>query len=548
MITKNDWLKFFPFKDPREEQTKAIDFILNSFISGKKYVIAELGTGLGKSAIGITISKYMQSRPPRSLVPNATWYLTTQKTLQAQYISDFGNEPTNLKTIKSSNNYTCQMFDSSALSMSCAEIQRLMDAHKFFKVIYKTCVCSCRYREEKEKFIEANDSLTNYSYFLAESTYAKGIQPRQLVVCDEAHTLESVFSNFIEIVLSENFSKNRLKLKKFPKSDDNVDEVVKWIKTKYKKALVARLDEVKTYLNDDVREDTEKVKSLTAFVKEYEILDKHVCKVNRFINQYDSKNWVLTYEKGEGKSLNKLVFKPIDVSVYSHEKLFNFGEKILLMSATILDKDTFCKTLGIPQSDAEFIRMPSPFPAENRPIHVLSVGSMARGKIDETLPMIASVVKELLELHPDVKGVIHCGTFRIANYIYDNVKSNRLLIHDSTNREQIIDYHCSNERPTVILSPSMLEGIDLKDDRSRFQILCKLPWPFLGDEVVKKRMTNNPNWYIIETIKLIVQGLGRSIRNENDHAVSYILDSDWNRLVKQHRDKFPKEIIDCIVS
>jgi Rad3-related DNA helicase len=54
-------------------------------------------------------------------------------------------------------------------------------------------------------------------------------------------------------------------------------------------------------------------------------------------------------------------------------------------------------------------------------------------------------------------------------------------------------------------------------------------------------MENNKGWYSYQTVKSVVQALGRSIRNEDDHAVSYILDGDWERFYKQSRHMFPDE-------
>jgi ATP-dependent DNA helicase DinG len=81
----------------------------------------------------------------------------------------------------------------------------------------------------------------------------------------------------------------------------------------------------------------------------------------------------------------------------------------------------------------------------------------------------------------------------------------------------------------------------LADDASRFQILCKVPFPYLGDAAVQKRMVANPQWYNYQTVKSVVQALGRSIRNESDHAISYILDQDWERFYKNSKDMFPLE-------
>lgn len=143
--------------------------------------------------------------------------------------------------------------------------------------------------------------------------------------------------------------------------------------------------------------------------------------------------------------------------------------------------------------------------------------------------------------------VVHnCVNYRVARFLYDNVASPRLLIHDSSNRDQIVEYHCTCDEPTVLLSPSMMEGIDLRDDRSRFQILCKIPFPYLGDEVVKKRMAKNRNWYDYQTVRSVIQALGRSIRNETDYAESYILDADWERFFKRTQRMFPDEIVKAL--
>jgi hypothetical protein len=69
----------------------------------------------------------------------------------------------------------------------------------------------------------------------------------------------------------------------------------------------------------------------------------------------------------------------------------------------------------------------------------------------------------------------------------------------------------------------------------------KIPFPYLGDMVTKKRMEKNKTWYPYMTAKSVIQSLGRSIRNDKDHAVSYILDGDWERFYRMNRKMFPPE-------
>jgi Rad3-related DNA helicase len=137
--------------------------------------------------------------------------------------------------------------------------------------------------------------------------------------------------------------------------------------------------------------------------------------------------------------------------------------------------------------------------------------------------------------------VVHnCHSYKIAQYLKNNIKSKRLLTHNSEDREKKLRIHMSDPSPTVLLSPSMQEGVDLKDDLSRFQVICKVPYPYLGDKLVKKRMHKWSWWYPLQTAKVIVQSVGRSVRSDTDTAITYILDADWERFWSKNKDIFPK--------
>ena len=85
----------------------------------------------------------------------------------------------------------------------------------------------------------------------------------------------------------------------------------------------------------------------------------------------------------------------------------------------------------------------------------------------------------------------------------------------------------------------MSEGVDLKGNLSNFQVLCKIPFPYLGDKVVKKKMSKWDWWYNTQTVRTIIQSIGRSIRSESDIAVTYIVDRDWERVKKSSSYMFP---------
>jgi len=544
----HDYRSYFPFKEIRKEQKEAIEFAIDSYESGKKYVLLELGTGTGKSAIGITIARYLENNFPTIKDENGdsltgAYVLTTQKILQEQYVRDFGpgSKLPVLRTIKSSSNYTCSFYD----DQSCAESKMLLS--RLAKNLSGTefqnhCTKQCQYSQEKQEFIDSSVSITNFSYFLAETSYSGKLGSRGLLVIDEAHNVESEVGRFIEVSFSEKFSNDVLKIKP-PKSQDQ-KSIFDWIKTSYLKSLKKYSEKLESTL----KKNTTSLNKCKDASKNYEMIQKHQEKVEKFIEVYNPKSWVMNLEKklySQGKTTNimsRFEFKTVDVSPYCEKHLFSKAPKILMMSATIVDKDIFCESIGLKPSDVAYMKKHSPFSDENRPIHFMPVGSMSKNKIDSTLPILVEAIKLLLDKHKEEKGIIHTVNYKISKYLIDSIKSDRLLSHDVSNRDKILKDHINSENPTVLISPSMMEGVDLSDNLSRFQIICKVPFPYLGDEVVKKRLEKNETWYSYATAKSLIQSLGRSIRNENDFAISYILDSDWTNFFNKNKRMFEGHI------
>ena len=144
----------------------------------------------------------------------------------------------------------------------------------------------------------------------------------------------------------------------------------------------------------------------------------------------------------------------------------------------------------------------------------------------------------------NTKGIIHAHSIKVAKYLTQNIKDSRLILAYGADREKMLEKHIQSKRPTVLISPSMSEGVDLKGNLSEFQVLCKIPYPFLGDKVTKKKMNKWDWWYNTQTVRTIIQSLGRSIRNEFDTAVTYILDEDWRIIKSKSRDYFPADFFD----
>jgi ATP-dependent DNA helicase DinG len=527
--------KHFPYKEIRDQQQEAIDFALDSITGGKKFVIIEAGTGVGKSAIGLTISRYVYNSLASNKDPGA-YFLTTQKILQEQYVSDFGGFSGPMKSIKSSSNYTCNFNKKT----SCGESLRALKTAEKESRFWKSCTFNCVYRNAKESFLNSKESVTNFPYFLAETQYAGKITPRQVLIIDEAHNVDNELSKFVEVTLSEKFCTSFLGFS-IPENMTQL-QYINWITDTYVPTISSKLKHLEKMMEKYIGL-REKIKSgeFSNVAKKFEMLDKHVCKVRRFLELYDKDNWVLNKIDEDQRSSRKIQFKPIDIAPYAPDMLYSYGDVVIMMSATILDRDAFCECAGIPKQEAAFISLPSPFPIENRPIVYSGIGKMNASSINDTLPRMAMAVKEILKQHNNEKGIIHCHSYKIAHFLKNNIRSSRLLIHGSHNRDMILEKHKRSKKPTVLISPSMSEGVDLKDDLSRFQIVCKVPYPYLGDKLVKKKMNKWRWWYALQTAKAIVQSVGRSVRSNEDSAVTYILDSDFERFFSSNSSLFPQE-------
>lgn len=540
------------FENLRDIQQETICKIIDAFNKGKKYFILEAPTGIGKSAIATTIANYYSN------IQNIKWDLNDkiigsyiivhQKILQDQYINEkwfkILNETNVIDCIKSASNYECQNVKHLD-NVKCSDIMAMKGGYE------KKSICkadSCIYQLDREKFYKNKTGLTNIQYFLTASAYSKHFKKKNLLIIDEAHTIEDSILNHITFDISEWICNTKLKLQIPNLIQDQ--EIINWIKNEY----LYKLIEVNSQIKDELEKFEEKnynkneIEEIKSKIINLEYTAKCIDKVSILTSDYDDDTWVIDRSKTK-TGLRSFSLKPVFINKYSKELLFDKANKFLLMSATILNKNSYCNSVGIKESEVEFISLDSLFDPSKRPIYYTPVGKMAKDTIKETLPNLARAVSLIMEQYKNKKGVIHCHTYEIAEYLKANVSSehkDRLINHTSENRDKALEFHINSQKATVLLSPSMSEGVDLKDHLSRFQIICKIPFPYLGDRRIMKKKKIQPWWYPYQTAKIIVQGLGRSIRNEEDYADSYILDSNWAFFLKLNKKYFPKWFLSAI--
>jgi Rad3-related DNA helicase len=265
--------------------------------------------------------------------------------------------------------------------------------------------------------------------------------------------------------------------------------------------------------------------------------------MQRFIGS-DQRDWVHWSDR------KKLIFRPLSAAKYAQDFLFSRADMVVIMSATILDFDVFCRTLGLLRADCERLALPSDFPVNNRPIFYSPAGSMSWRNKDATLPKVAEKLRKLLGIYSNQKGLIHTNSYPMNQYFVKALTAaglgKRIITHGAGGAEAAIQRHRSETGPTVLCSPAMTEGLDLPDDLSRFQVVVKVPYPNFKDPYVAARKKRDNRWYDWQTAMRLIQATGRSVRSETDFAETYILDQDFAVFRERSRNLFPPWWLEAI--
>lgn len=504
----------FPYAAYRPGQREALEAARAAFARGKRFVIIEAPTGAGKSGIAVTLAREARD----------AYILTAQKLLQAQYVRDFPD----LAQVRGRANYPCLHQNTHAGAAPC------MAGRKFPE-------CDdCEYLIAKRDAMEAHTATLNYPYFLAETNYSGGFGRRDLLILDEAHNTEEMVMRFVEVTVTSEMLSRFGVAASLPANRPLAERM------ELAADLIPDLEDALRRLDADLaRQDPIPPDQAVGRAE----LDGLITRLN-LLSEANPDEWVgeeaapsLYDDRAEWR------FRPIRVSSLAPGFLFGFAERVLFLSATILDPNTFLRSLGVPQDEATFIRVPSSFPPENRPIYPLNVARLSRESLDRELPRLAEAITRLLDHHPE-KGIIHAHSYHILRYLLEALPQRhqgRLVAHtNAAGREDALRRHLEGADGCVLLTPSMTEGIDLADDQARWQVIIKVPYPYLGDPQVAARRAADPQWYEWRTALRLVQAYGRAVRSPTDSAKTYILDAQFDNWVRRQGERLPKWFLEAI--
>jgi Rad3-related DNA helicase len=518
----NNILDSWPIPEfsPRPIQTKALEWVeANPDI---KYYFIQAPVGSGKSLIGMTAARWMAEQ---SNLRNSAYILTPQRILQRQYEKEFAE----LVSLYGKSNYKC-----GTRNTTC----------DIGGVLKPPCE-RCPYRAAKANARRANNTVLNYNIALLAFKYTTIFKPRPAIVLDECHTAEEYLTEIDAATISSYGAK---KYGVDWRSHETLSQAVAWTNEKYLPKVDQYLydleDQLAHIIHNDFADPTDaelkKLRELNKVQEHIDVIREITLKDMTEINQL----FVYCHDKETKK------FKRLNGGYNFKRILEPHGEKFIFMSSTILNYKGFCRDLSINEEQSAYIDLTSEFEPENRPVFFMPQMKMnAQWRAPDNASRrkkMSAKISEILEMHKDDSGIIHTGNFAIARWLVEELEftaPQRIYHHNpesGTDRNKVIDAFQADPKPALLISPSITEGLDLKDDLSRFAIIAKVPFGFLGDQWIKKRMNMSKEWYNRRAMIDIIQGAGRVVRSEEDWGNTYILDESFRYLFQQSQDSVPK--------
>ena len=535
MVLKKPLIEYFPEGyTPRPHQVQGLQDIENAINKGVKYIIVQAPTGSGKSFISKTLSNVTNECETeyRNLVfnyhaydedyegamakfkPHGLFALTTTKALQNQYKQLFNES----SVFKGKSNYQCDIDDSFTVDHAPCVIahgqkKKCWDEHR------------CPYYEDRNSALTERFTVLNYASFFNLPDHLKR---RQFIVADECSELEDeIVKNFSTVIDYRKLAVNNIVSPK--------------LMTELPAKALGWLTDLSTSVKDAI--DTYSGRSRYENNKMELIKQQYRKDLYESIN-YTIDNWDKTQYIIE-KDGDKATFTPLKIDRLSN-CLFDFADTVVLMSATIVDRNIFAKTLGI--ENFEYVEIESTFDSKKSPIYCHSKFPLNYKTMDKNLPEVLKIAKTLADTHQSEKGIIHTHSFAITQASQRVLNGKRYLFREEgTTNENIITEHSIRKDDTVLVSPSLTMGLDLKGDLGKWQIVIKLPYPSLASKRVKKLFDEDPSWYKMRMFIALIQACGRCTRSAEDESVTYLLDGLSLKTIVDNRRILPKHFLDRIV-
>jgi ATP-dependent DNA helicase DinG len=442
--------------------------------------------GTGKSLVNLTSSQILS--------PSRCLYLTVNKSLQSQLLSDCEDSSIKMFNLTGHSSYPCMRGQDS----ECTE------------------GANCSYWQDVKRSLTYPYICTNVHNWVSIAKVGDGDRFGKFdyIIIDEAHNLESLLCDLLTLKFYEQTIDELLDLQ-IPESLD-LQEWIDW-------STIARgyceREFDRSQALDDGRISTT-TKRLTRLLSDLETLSN----VQR--------DWIVKpLDRERGVSIT-----PVFASDYAETFLFRSVSEITLCSATLTSKDF--EYLGIPTSEYELLDVDTGFDPNRAPFYYWPTQpidySISEGQLIQVVRRMGQIISSRQSI--GWKGLTHSISYKWAKRVADlsrDISGPEILTHQPHNSRQIIDAWMEDSSPSHIASPILGEGIDLKGDLCRYQIIFKVPMQDSRDPLIAARKKRDKKYTLYLAGKDILQMKGRVQREECDFGETFLLDKYWERYMRK---------------
>jgi len=184
MIEINEDLNIYYPLDlkPRDQQIELLELSKKSINNGKKFILLNAPTGVGKSYFAIMFANWYKN----AVNSDAKFdIITNSKILQDQYKKDYDF----LADLRGQSNYKCARHNTDCRT-----------GKEMNKTLKQMPCMACPYDIKKESWVSDDISLTNFHLFNSFVFYVKETMAERspnVLFVDEAHSFEELFCDFI---------------------------------------------------------------------------------------------------------------------------------------------------------------------------------------------------------------------------------------------------------------------------------------------------------------------------------------------------------------
>lgn len=568
----------------RPKQEEAVIGIIDSIVNrGIQNYALEAPTGLGKSLIAIISAGVLyEYYDLTSYILVSDLYLWKQyddflKDHKIKYYGSIKGQTGNYRCLKNKEdirNGECRMSGCSWSSLFSRSASKSLGFE---------CASKCEYVKARKKAVKSKVCVMTYQLFLfimnndSFNTDSHGntiFSKKDVIFCDEAHNIPDIVRSKFSITVNEAFfkklgqitdyydlyidkkndhkSNDRLYesiLKSLLRKDSTKDQDFGCLKAIY--SIIISVNKNAESIFDDIKEKINESKSLkpreTSIFKTCTWLTCMLCHIEDLYKAVScsGKEYLV-----KDISESNVTFTCTKEDFMIRKYLLDNASDHVFLSATIGNNDAFKENIGINYNGnpekIKFEKLPSYFDFSKSPVYFLDKYKMSYKSKEESLKCIEKIAYRLLDGKlKNLKGIIQTGSYEIAENFYKNAPKSiqrRLMMYNgSKEKEEYISIH-KRSNDSVMIGPSLSEGIDLPGNECSFIIILKVPYPSLKDKYVKEKIRLFPLWYEAFTSDKIIQGIGRGVRYNGDRCLTFIFDACFSALYKHTESQYPEEL------